>query len=72
MIWCSPCPFSSKAALHAHINAIPYTLIPTGRPSKSEKQSGCTTVPKESPTAEASHHMWFCRVAEGVGGCWDV
>ena len=55
-----------------HINTIPYTLIPMGRPSTSEKQSGCTTVPKESLAADATHHMRLCRVAGGVGGCWDV
>ena len=72
MFLCSLCPFSSKAVLHADINAIQYTVIPMGRPCKSEKQSRCTTVPKESLSAEATHHMRLCRVAGGVGGCWDV
>ena len=72
MTLCSLCPFSSKAALHADINAIQCTVIPMGRLRTSEKQSRCTNVPKESLSAEATHHMRLCRVAGGVGVCWDV
>ena len=72
MLLCSPLPFSNKAALYAHINASQYTVIPMERPSKCKKQSRCSTVPKESPSAEATHHTRLCRVTGGVGGCWDV
>ena len=72
MFLCSHRPFSSKAALYAHINAMQYAVIPIGCPSKSEKQSACTTVPRESPSAEVTHHLRLSRVAGGVGGCWDV
>ena len=43
-----------------------------GRPSKSKKQCRWRTVPRESLSSEASHHMWLCRVAGGLGVCWDV
>ena len=72
MFLSSLCPSSSRAALYADISAMQYTVIPLGHPSKFEKQSRVRPVRNESVLSEATHHMRLCRVAGGVGVCWDV